>query len=547
MRGVAVPESQIQNFRLAIRRKNAEIEKIKLICSQPLQLVAASDSMEQLIEKRLDLQDAVAKLEEEVKRLEFEEADRNFRWEGINQQLLSAKTHNIAEQMSKCISDGRRRIEFECARLGNSAAFPVRWFDFMEKIADERARRIYQAHRETWTQQNQMITPSFIRSIRDRVISRVFAATKSSVVGDIESRARRTSTTVNSGFLSEWSRRIDRLVTRWNRDLEAEAIAVQYGAENQQKAGAKSDSPSLSDEFGEEQVGEARDEPAVHHQLLDFGIPNQDRLANSGAIRPGMYQSLPSTWNEFYQAFKALSDEEVVVALRDQGDQLLRAYVDYHDPNLRYGDVQFGGGITETFKARYEVLAISAGRKLSANSLDGLPLNVWLYHLFHNLVQSKSDLLFAPSKTGAIITRVCEASALYCLRLQAKALEDQTSGMDNKTNISGKSRRSGPLPRRAPEFVEFAGVLWGQSKGSSRKVNDQALLEIAARLDEGKFLPPTKYLESKCAKELKSCNSKNANSKCGPVMTWSRLVQMGDKDFVRGMRRMLSRCASKTK
>jgi hypothetical protein len=297
-----------------------------------------------------------------------------------------------------------------------------------------------------------------------------------------------------------------RLTTRWRGKLEAEAAAAEY--ESRRNVGAR------------------------HLAKLQIN------------------QSTADTWDEFYQTFKALSDEEVQVALNNPGDRLLRAYVDYHDPKVKYGDSQLGGGITETFKARFMVAAMSAGRTLAGSNLSGPPLNVWLYHLFQNLVQSKSDLLFAPSKSGAIINRVCEASALCCLRLQAQALEtDRPSAEEGLAwqEAAVPRSRSGPAPLRSDDFIHFAGRLWTEVKGNSVRLDDRGLEEIASRLDAKKYVPPTAYLEGKVAKELKAYNSKNANSKSGPIMTWRRLLQFGDKDQVRGMRRMLSRCAARIK
>ena len=58
-------------------------------------------------------------------------------------------------------------------------------------------------------------------------------------------------------------------------------------------------------------------------------------------------------------------------------------------------------------------------------------------------------------------------------------------------------------------------------------------------------LPPAAYLEGKCAQEIKYSNRRNSNSKIGPVMTWLELVSRGDKDHLRGMRRLLSRCSGR--
>jgi hypothetical protein len=65
----------------------------------------------------------------------------------------------------------------------------------------------------------------------------------------------------------------------------------------------------------------------------------------------------------------------------------------------------------------------------------------------------------------------------------------------------------------------------------------------ALRLDTAGYLPPTKYLEKRCAEQVKLFNRQNSNSKVGPIKTWAQLVSREDKDYLRGMRRLLSRCA----
>ena len=100
---------------------------------------------------------------------------------------------------------------------------------------------------------------------------------------------------------------------------------------------------------------------------------------------------------------------------------------------------------------------------------------------------------------------------------------------------------------RSPDFVNFAGRLWLTAKGQSGNANVKAeqLRQIASGLDERQYIPPAEYLEGDCARELKAFNSRNSNSKKGPIQTWSQLITFGDKDHLRGMRRLLSRCAQK--
>jgi hypothetical protein len=107
-------------------------------------------------------------------------------------------------------------------------------------------------------------------------------------------------------------------------------------------------------------------------------------------------------------------------------------------------------------------------------------------------------------------------------------------------------RKPGRIPRVAQAFVVCAGTLWRKAMSDSHsRVPDDRLEQIASALDAAGHLPPSALLEGKFAQELKAFNSRNSNSKTGPVKTWSRLISLGDKDLLRGMRRLLSRCARK--
>ena len=109
-----------------------------------------------------------------------------------------------------------------------------------------------------------------------------------------------------------------------------------------------------------------------------------------------------------------------------------------------------------------------------------------------------------------------------------------------------KSARRGRLAGRPQEFTALACELWLAARNAlptQTRVSDGQLSEIARKLDERGYGPPSEYLEGKCASDLKAYNSKNSASKPGPIKTWEKLVLHGDKDHVRGMRRLLSRCA----
>ena len=111
---------------------------------------------------------------------------------------------------------------------------------------------------------------------------------------------------------------------------------------------------------------------------------------------------------------------------------------------------------------------------------------------------------------------------------------------------SPERSRPGRKPKLPKQFVIYAGTLWRKAiSGTGNNVTDDQLREIAVALDEGGHLPPAAHLEEKYAPEVKSFNSRNSNSKIGPVKTWLELVSCGDKDHLRGMRRLLSRCSKR--
>jgi hypothetical protein len=368
---------QDENFRMAIRQKRARMEEINLILARPVMKGVTAGSIRRLIEERLHLEEAVAELEAEKQRLQFQDANNSFRWEDIDQPLLTSKTFELAREMHKRANDGERRITFEVAQSGNSSGYLPRYFEFHEQLADQWAEKLYAAYCETWKEQNRPLLPAFIRAVRDRAIAELLAARKSCVCGQLEFRAMRINEPLNAHAIGEWMRRMDRLDNRWQRKLEGDAVAAKYGGVKQSFAGS---------------------------------------IAGSGA------------------------------------------------------DAELGH---------------SSG-----------------------IAESPSRPIFPE-----------------------------------------EPRKCGRVSVRPDRFVSVAGTLWlaARQKNGSAKVSESQLREIASNLDKNQFVPPAQYLESDCAMQLKTFNSKNSNSKMGPIMTWSQLVTVADKDHLRGMRRLLSRCAAQAR
>lgn len=153
-----------------------------------------------------------------------------FRWVDIDQRLLSPKISDLAEEMHKRIAEGERKVAFDARQSGNAAGYLTRLFDFHEQLTDEWAKRLYTAHCEAWVQQNRTVSAAFIRAVRDRAIIQLIAVRKSSVQAEACRRGTATSQQPNPIALGAWNRTMNRLAARWNRKLEAEAVATEYRA-----------------------------------------------------------------------------------------------------------------------------------------------------------------------------------------------------------------------------------------------------------------------------------------------------------------------------
>jgi hypothetical protein len=146
------------------------------------------------------------------------------------------------------------------------------------------------------------------------------------------------------------------------------------------------------------------------------------KLANSLPNIPSSgVTATPDVWRSLHDRFKALADEELTLAPQNSGDRWLRAYVDYKDGTRAVGQWHLSDSIHEDFRERFELEATRAGIALVSH-LTGEPLTLWLHQVFSDLLQHKSKYLFGATEEGGIITRVCEASAIYCARLEKHAL-----------------------------------------------------------------------------------------------------------------------------
>jgi hypothetical protein len=147
-----------------------------------------------------------------------------------------------------------------------------------------------------------------------------------------------------------------------------------------------------------------------------------------------------SGWQGLYDGFMQLANEEERIERATPKDRLLRAYCDYKGhPEVwaekgkpgqgpfcllkapETGLWMISDGVSENFQARFRVLSVQAGLALGAPKGTD-PEDFWLHRLYLDLLENNSDQLFAASKEGGVILRVCVASATFCARLQRKIL-----------------------------------------------------------------------------------------------------------------------------
>lgn len=162
--------------------------------------------------------------------------------------------------------------------------------------------------------------------------------------------------------------------------------------------------------------------------------------------------STPDVWRSLHDRFRTLADEELTLAPQNSGDRWVRAYVDYKDRTKTCGEWNLSDSIHENFRERFEVEATRAGIALGSH-LTGEPLTLWLHHMFCDLLQHKSKLLFAATEEGGVIVRVCEASALYCARLEKKALTEGRKhpvGTSIQSQVVGSEPTDGRIGKQEP-------------------------------------------------------------------------------------------------
>ena len=177
-------------------------------------------------------------------------------------------------------------------------------------------------------------------------------------------------------------------------------------------------------------------------------------------------------WRDFHDKFTELANEELQIERAAPKDRLLHAYCDYkeHPEVWEKGKPEQGlfcllkspgtglwtisDGVSEHFQARFRALALRAGIALATPKGTDAE-DFWLHRLYLDLLENRSDQLFAASKEGGVIRRVCVASATFSSRLERKALKALEPARDN-------ARRSTDIGRNIDKLRKECGWSFDQ-------------------------------------------------------------------------------------
>lgn len=149
----------------------------------------------------------------------------------LDPRLILPKLQALSTEMNHRANAEERRINFELSKNLNPAVYLDRLLAFHKKLTDERVGKAYAAYLETWKDQNNSVTPAFIRWVRDKKIMPLIAARRAAVRHEIECREHRTGkmhTQLTANALNSWDLRMTRFATRWKNELEAEAVKLEY-------------------------------------------------------------------------------------------------------------------------------------------------------------------------------------------------------------------------------------------------------------------------------------------------------------------------------
>jgi hypothetical protein len=160
----------------------------------------------------------------------------DFRWEDLDQRLLSIREQELAEEMHKLAKEETREVQQRAIESKNGAYYVPEFFKAQLRVLDKWSERLYEIYRDVWEKQGNSITPVFIRAVRDRALTDLFAVRHSAVLGDLALRSMRRKKQLNATALRDWRRKCDHLKNKWFSRLEVAALEMEHRAKKEHNA-----------------------------------------------------------------------------------------------------------------------------------------------------------------------------------------------------------------------------------------------------------------------------------------------------------------------
>jgi len=182
-------------------------------------------------------------------------------------------------------------------------------------------------------------------------------------------------------------------------------------------------------------------------------------------------------WDSFHDRFMHLAKEEEQIEQAAWKNLSLRAYCDYskHPEVMEKGKLGQGrfrllktpatglwmlsDGVSENFQERFRALAARAGAALGCPK-GTVAEDFWLHRLYLDLLENNSDQLFAASKKGGMILRVCVASATLCSRLEREGILCRTlQPQKSETQLTDRERKIWEVAQRGSHGLIYCREL----------------------------------------------------------------------------------------
>jgi hypothetical protein len=153
-----------------------------------------------------------------------------FRCEDIDHSLVNLKLADSAEDVNRKTKEDEARIQFENLNNLNSNAVPSLVLRMKQESADARAQQVYEIYCDVWRTQGHVKSAAFVRAVCARGVVPTIRARAGAIAGKLVRFAKRTSfpEAIRDAHLLAHGLKMQRLQSRWERRLEAEAKVCEY-------------------------------------------------------------------------------------------------------------------------------------------------------------------------------------------------------------------------------------------------------------------------------------------------------------------------------